>query len=73
MKNWKICEITYVQTLKIGTRNVFLSLKIPEIDNLESEKHNKLEKYCDSKIFVSDFLNEMVSYWIIISVWHPAR
>ena len=46
MKNWKICEIQYFQTLNIGTKNVLLSLKIPEIDNLESEIHNKVEKYC---------------------------
>ena len=65
-KNCKICEITYFQILKIGTKNVFLSLKIPVIDDLESEKQNMHENFAFSKIFVSVFLNETVLFWISV-------
>ena len=51
MKNCKICEITCFPTLKDGSKNVLLSLKIPEIDNLWLEKHNRLEKCCVFKNF----------------------
>ena len=46
MKSCKTCETTYFQSLKIGTKNVSLSLKIPVIDDLEPEKQNKHEKFC---------------------------
>ena len=66
MKNCKICEITYFQSPKIGTKNVFLSLKIPVIDDLELEKQNMHENFAFSKISVSDFLNETVLFWISV-------
>ena len=57
---------TTFKASKLVQKNVFLSLKISVITDLESEKQNKHENFAFSENFGSVFLNETVLFWISV-------